>query len=186
MSYEQLERAEPALVAGLFSAVAGFAALLAADFSTLHSAGVAVGMSASQSVLTRPAVYSPRTVGRITAGSPDSGMLLTDLFGTGAGSPRPDEPAVTVGVRVFLVAFLVQLFAGVDMTSALVSSAGIGGVQTLATRSRVYSPATTQLRAMLARLEDGVDDEVAAAEASQAPTEAKITLPGGKTIRFDM
>jgi hypothetical protein len=164
MSYEAIEEAEPALTAGLFTGVAGFAALLAASLSVSHSAGVAVGMSASQALLTRPAVYSPRTVKAIADPDRPTPTLLPQLFGASTSSLRPDEPAATIGVLVFLAGFLVQLFAGVDMTAALVTAAGIAGVQTAATRSRVYSPATTQLVAALQQGSGGGDRRPETAE----------------------
>jgi hypothetical protein len=148
MTYAGIEKSEPTLVAGLYSGGAGLLALLAANFSLPHSAGLAVGMAASQALLTRPGVWSPAAIEEMVNSSP-SASVLPEILTKIAKSPRPDEPAATVGVFVFLAGFLVQMFSGVDMASALASAAGIAGVQTAATRSRVYSPVTTQALAAL-------------------------------------
>jgi len=149
MTFDQFENAEPALVSGLFTGSAGFLALMAANFGTVHSAGLAVGMSASQTLLTRPAVYSPRSVRQITGAGGGPPTIPPDLFQAGSGFARPDEPAATIGVFVFLAGFLVQLFSGVEVIPALTTAAGIAGVQTAAIRARAYSPAATQIHAAL-------------------------------------
>lgn len=143
MRYENLEKAEPALVAGAASSVVGFLALLASDFSTLQSAAVGVGMPLIQALLTRPAVYSQKSVEALEA-EPEATARLPELLAAGSGFARPDEPAATIGVITLLGGFLVQLFAGVDFTTAFVSATGIAGVQTAATRARVSSPVTAQ------------------------------------------
>jgi hypothetical protein len=143
MTYAGVEKSEPALLAGLYSGGAGLLALMAANFSLPHSAGLAVGMAASQALLTRPAVWSPAAIEQLVNTGPSVGALA-EVIGKVARSPRPDEPAGSIGVLVFLAGFLVQMFSGVDMASALASAAGIAGVQTVATRSRVFSPVTTQ------------------------------------------
>lgn len=143
MRYEKLEKAEPALVAGAGTSVVGLLALLAFDFSTLQSVAVGLGMPTAQALLTRPAVYSPRS---IEALGPDCDPVaaVPELLKAGNGFAHPDEPAATIGVLTLLGGFLVQLFAGVDFTSAFVSAAGIAGIQTAATRARVYSPETAR------------------------------------------
>jgi hypothetical protein len=173
MTYDQFEKAEPALVSGLFTGSAGFLALLAANFGTVHSAGLAVGMSASQTLLTRPVVYSPRSVRQITGAGGGPPSIPADLFQAGSGFARPDEPAATIGVLVFLAGFLVQLFSGVEMVPALATAAGIAGVQTVATRSRAYSPAMTQILAAFSQLRPGPEGT---GEPVDAPSR---TGPGG-------
>lgn len=167
MSYDEIERSEPALLAGLFSGGAGLIGLLAANFSLSHSAAVAVGMSASQALLTRPTVVTPKTVGDLIAPGDSSGAVA-EVIGAAAATPRPDEPAAAIGGLVFLAGFLVQLFAGVDIAAAFVSAAAIAGVQTVATRSRVYSPASGKTIAALSLTpetpaEEKVVEEVVAA-----------------------
>jgi hypothetical protein len=143
MSYAGIERSEPALLAGLYTGGAGLLALLAANFSLPHGAAVAVGMSASQALLVRPTVVTPKSIDELVAPGDSSGTIA-EIIGAAAATPRPDEPVATIGMLTFLAGFLVQLFAGVDMTSAFVSAAGLAGVQTVATRSRVHSPASAQ------------------------------------------
>ncbi len=152
-SYEGIECSEPALLVGSFTGVAGLLALLAANFSLPHSAGLAVGMSVSQALLSRPAVVTPKKVDELR-GSEDPSGALVEVIGAAAANPRPDEPVATIGIVVFAVGFLVQLFAGVDMASAFASAAGLAGVQTVATRSRVYSPLNGQAVAAGRLLED--------------------------------
>lgn len=150
MIYERLEKAEPAAVAGVVTGLGGFLALLGADFSALHSAGLAFGLSATQALLTRPAVYSPRSIAALEAGS-DITARLPEVLRTGAGFRHPHEPAATIGVFTALAGFLVQTFTGVDFLTAFASAAGLAAVQTAATRARVSSPVTAQ-RAVAARL----------------------------------
>lgn len=169
MTYDEIEKAEPALLSGTFAGGAGILALLAANFSLPHSAGLAVGMSAAQALLTRPAVVSPKSVESLLAPGDSSGTLAK-IAEAARATPRPDEPAATVGAVVFLAGFLVQLFTGVDMTSALISAAGIAGVQTVATRSRVHSPTSAQLVGALSVLREAESEP--AAEATSAPTPA--------------
>lgn len=143
MSYERVENAEPAALAGVVTSIAGFLALLASDFSTLHSAAVAVGMSGSQALLTRPFVYSPRSIKAFESGRDLYGKL-PELLRTGTGFAHPHEPAVTIGTLSLLGGFLVQVFTGVDFLAAFASAVGIAGVQTAATRARVYSPVSAK------------------------------------------
>ncbi len=156
MSYAGLEKTEPAALAGVMTSLLGFLALLGAGFSPLHSAAVAAGMSGSQLLLTRPAVYSPKSIAELHGGT----FPVTEIPGlitAGSGLAHPHEPAVTIGVAALLGGFLVQLFAGVDMTAALASAAGIAGVQTAATRARVFSPVSARSAAaamVLASLPD--------------------------------
>jgi hypothetical protein len=173
MTYDQFEKAEPALVSGLFTGSAGFLALLAANFGTVHSAGLAVGMSASQTLLTRPAVYSPRSVRQITGAGGGPPSIPADLFQAGSGFARPDEPAATIGVLIFLAGFLVQLFSGVEMVPALATAAGIAGVQTVATRSRAYSPAMTQILAALSNARPSPDETGEPADPDQGKGDDK-------------
>jgi hypothetical protein len=142
-SYEEIERSEPALLAGFFAGGVGLLTLLAANFSLPHCAGLAVGMSMSQALLSRPAVVTPKKIEELV-GSDDSSGAVADVVGATVANPRPDEPVATVGALVFVVGFLVQLFAGVDMATAFASAAGLAGVQTAVTRSRVYSPLSGQ------------------------------------------
>jgi hypothetical protein len=143
MSLERLEKAEPAALVGLVTSLLGFLGLSAADFSTIHSAGLAVGMAGTQALFTRSAVFSPKSVEALDAGG--LRQRLPDLLATGSGFAHPDEPAATIGVLTLLGGFLVQVFAGVEFAEAFVSAAGIAGVQTAATRARVYpSPAVRQ------------------------------------------
>lgn len=143
MSYAGLEKAEPAAVAGVVTSLAGFLTLLAADFSTLHSAAVALGVSGTQALFTRPAVYSPKSIEELKS-TADPHSKLPELLRAGSGFAHPHEPAATIGTLVLLGGFLVQLFSGVDLTAALTSAAGIAGVQTVATRARVYSPVSAR------------------------------------------
>jgi hypothetical protein len=143
MSYADIERSEPALLAGLYTGGAGVLALLGANFSLPHGAAVAIGMSASQALLARPTVVTPKSIDELLAPTDSSGTIA-GVLGAASATPRPDEPVALIGVLTFLAGFLVQLFAGVDMTSAFASAAGLAGVQTVATRSRVYSPASAQ------------------------------------------
>ena len=143
MSYEGLEKAEPAAVAGVMTSLVGFLVLLAADFSTLHSAAVALGMSGTQARFIRPAVFSPKSIEELESGTAP-GAKLSELLRAGTGFAHPHEPAVTIGTLTLLGGFLVQLFAGVDLTGALASAVGIAGVQTAATRTRVYSPVSAR------------------------------------------
>jgi predicted exporter len=156
MSYEGLEKAEPTALAGVVTSLLGFAALLGAGFSPLHSAAVAAGMSGSQLLLTRPTVYSPKSIEELHDGTfPDA--EIPNLITAGSGFAHPHEPAAAIGVVALLGGFLVQLFAGVDMTAALASAAGIAGVQTAATRARVSSPVSARSAAaamVLASLPD--------------------------------
>lgn len=143
MGIERFEKAEPAILTGLVTSLAGFVALLASDFSALHSAGLAFGLTSTQALLTRPAVYSPNSIEAIEseAGGYDR---LVELLRSGTGFAHPHEPAVTIGVLTLMGGFLVQIFAGVDFVSAFASSAGISGVQTAATRQRVSSPVSAR------------------------------------------
>jgi predicted exporter len=143
MSYERVESAEPAVLAGLVTSLAGFLALLASDFSALHSAAVAVGMSGTQALLTRPFVYSPESIKAFESGRDLYGRI-PELLKTGTGFAHPHEPAVTIGTLSLLGGFLVQVFTGVDFLAASASAAGIAGVQTAATRARVYSPVSAR------------------------------------------
>lgn len=148
MSPEQLENSEPTALAGLIVSLGGFLALLAAEFSTLHSAGVAFGLAGSQVLLTRPAVYSPKSIDELRSGAfPDA--KLPELLRSGTGFAHPHEPALTIGVLVLLGGFLLQLFSGENLTPALLSAGGIAGVQTLATRARVYSPVSARRELLL-------------------------------------
>ncbi|HJZ35111.1 MAG TPA: hypothetical protein VJ204_02470 [Solirubrobacterales bacterium] len=142
-SYDEIERAEPAYLTGLITGGAGLLALLAANFSLPHSAGVAVGMTVSQALLTRPTVVSPKTLGGLF-GSADPSGVLAEVIGAAHATPRPDEPVAAVGGLVFVVGFLAQILTGVSMTAAFASALGLAGVQTVATRSRVYSPLTAK------------------------------------------
>jgi predicted exporter len=143
VTYERLEKTEPAILVGAVTSLGGFLTLLAADFSALHSAAVAFGASGTQALLTRPKVYSPRSIKALETG-PDPYGNLPGLLGTGTGFAHPHEPTVTIGVLTLLGSFLVQMFGGVDFVSAFVSAAGIAGVQTTATRARVSSPVSAR------------------------------------------
>jgi hypothetical protein len=143
MSYANLEKAEPAAVAGVMTSLVGFLALLATDFGTLHSAATALGLSGTQALLTRPVVFSPKSIEELKSGV-DPRPMLPELISTGSGFAHPHEPAATIGTLTLLGGFLVQLFAGVDLTEALTSAVGIAGLQTAATRARVYSPVSAR------------------------------------------
>lgn len=143
ISYEALERSEPALLFGGLTGGGGFLALLAANFSAGHSAGLAAGMATLQALLTRPTVVSQESVDKILAPE-DTPGTLAGVISAAATTPHPDEPAMAIGALIFLLGFLVQLFAGVDMTTAFASAAGLAGAQALLTRSRVHSPANAQ------------------------------------------
>jgi hypothetical protein len=143
MTYESFERSEPALLAGLYTSAAGFLALLAANFSLPHGAALAVGMSAGQAILVRPTVVTPKSIDKLL-GPEDSSGTIVEIIRAAAASPRSDEPVATIGALTFLAGFLVQLFAGVDMTSAFVSAGGLAAAQSVITRSRVSSPASAQ------------------------------------------
>jgi hypothetical protein len=158
MDYGEIERSEPALLAGLYTGVAGLLALLAANFSLPHDAAVAVGMSASQALLVRPTVVTPKSIDELVAPGDSSGTIA-EIIGAAAATPRPDEPVAMIGTLTFLAGFLVQLLAGVDMTSAFVSAAGLAGVQTIATRSRVYSPASGKTIAALSLTPDTPEEK---------------------------
>jgi hypothetical protein len=148
--YEMAERSEPALLVGTLTGVAGLLGLLAANFSLPHSAGLAIGMTVSQALFTRPATVTRQSYDELLGSDWMTGKL-TEVIGAAAATPRPDEPVASVGALVFLAGFLVQLFAGVDVVSAFASAAAIAGVQTTATRARVYSPANAQ-RAVARRI----------------------------------
>jgi hypothetical protein len=143
ISYDAVEQSEPAILIGLIASAVGFLVLDGAGFSTMHSAAVAAGGAGSQALLTRPFVYSPASIDRLKRR--DGCMaLLPELGRAGSEFRHPAEPAATIGAFTLLASFLIQFLAGVDMTEALVSSAGIAGVQTAATRSRVYSPVSAR------------------------------------------
>jgi hypothetical protein len=148
--YAGAEHAEPALVAAAFTSLTGFVALLGANVHTLQSAATALGVSGTQFLFTRPSVYSSKSIDTIKS-SPAPAAVLTSLLSGGGGPVTKKEPAVAIGVATFLGGFLVQFFTGVGMTEALASAAGIAGTQSVATRSRVSSPATAH-RAAVARL----------------------------------
>jgi hypothetical protein len=142
MSYARIEQTEPTVLVGAIASVVGFLLLNATDFSTAHSAAVAVGGPATQALLTRPFVYSPDSIRQLESGK---GLaMIPELSRLGTSLPFPGEPTATIGALTVLAGFLVQMFAGVDLTAALASSAGLAGVQTVATRSRVSSPATAR------------------------------------------
>lgn len=141
MTYDRIERAEPTVLIGTLASAIGFLVLNATDFSTMHAAAVAVGGSASQALLTRPFVYSPNSVAQLEHGK---GVTAPELRQVGRQLPYPAEPTVTIGALTLLASFLAQMLAGVELTAALASSAGIVGVQTVATRSRVASPVTAR------------------------------------------
>jgi hypothetical protein len=142
MSYATLEQTEPTILVGGLTSVIGFVALLGADVNTLQSAATALGVSGTQALFTRQGVYSPKSVEQIKSAAPSS-IPFGELLGTG-GSALQREPAVAVGTATLLAGFLVQFFAGVGLTEALVSATGIAGAQGVATRGRVYSPASTR------------------------------------------
>jgi len=154
---DRLEKAEPAFGAGLATAVLGFVSLLGADFSTLHSAAVSLGMCGSQALLTRPFVFSPRSIEELKS---DLGLQgrIPEVLTTGSGFAHPHEPAVTIGVLSLLGGFLIQLFGGVDLMTAFVSSTGIASVQTAVTRARVSSPVTARRVAAMTLLESLPDE----------------------------
>lgn len=146
--YDEIDRSEPALLVGVFTGAAGLLGLLAANFSLPHSAGLAVGMAASQALFTRPTTVTKKSFDDLF-GSKDPSGTVAEVISAAAATPRPDEPVATVGAFVFLAGFLVQLFSGVDMASAFASAAALAGVQTTATRARVYSPAKAQRSAVV-------------------------------------
>ena len=148
MGIERLEKAEPAILSGLVTSLAGFVALLASDFSVLHSAGLAFGLTSTQALLTRPTVYSPNSIETLESEASSYDKLM-ELLRSRTGLAHPHEPAVTIGALTLMGGFLVQIFAGVDFLSAFASAAGISGVQTVATRQRVSSPVSA--REVLAR-----------------------------------
>jgi hypothetical protein len=164
MTYERIEQAEPAILTGLVTSLAGFFALLAADFSVLHGAAVAFGSASTQALLTRPTVYSPKSIQALESGEEPYDRLL-ELLRTDTHFAHPHEPAATIGVLTLMGGFLVQVFTGVDFLSAFASAAGISGVQTLATRQRVSSPVGA--RGALAR---GLFVNASAAGGEAAPT----------------
>jgi hypothetical protein len=143
LTYEKVEKGEPAILTGVVASLGGFLALLASDFSTLHSAAVAFGLSGTQAFLTRPAVYSPKSIEALESGRDPYGRLA-ELLGSGTAFAHPHEPAATIGALTMLGGFLVQVFSGIDFLSAFASAAGISGVQTAATRARVSSPMTAR------------------------------------------
>lgn len=143
MTYDRIEKAEPAILTGVVASLGGFLALLAADFSTLHSAALAFGLSGTQAFLTRPTVFSPKSIKALESGAISSGQVI-ELLRSGTALPHPGEPAVTIGTLTLLGGFLAQIFSGVDFLSAFVSAAGISGLQTTATRARVSSPLTAR------------------------------------------
>ncbi len=143
MSYGGLEKAEPAALTGLIASLGGFLGLLAADFSTAHSAAVAFGLAGSQALLTRPAVYSPKSIEEMRSGALPVAKRV-EVLRSGAGLAHPHEPALAIGTLVLLGGFLLQLFSGVNLTPALISAGGIAGFQTAATRARVYSPVSAR------------------------------------------
>jgi hypothetical protein len=145
-SFESLQKSEPALLFGGLTGAGGLLAFLGANFSFTHSAGLAVGMATVQALLTRPTVVTSKSVDKIES-SEESGDVLADVISAAAATPHPAEPAVTIGALVFLLAFIVQLFAGVEMTTAFASAAGLAGVQTVATRANVTSPANAKATA---------------------------------------
>jgi hypothetical protein len=142
MSYSLGEK-EPAAVVGGITSLLGFLALLGADVHTLQGLGTALGISGSQSLLTRQAVYSPKWIKEQTTPS-EPNHSLTQLLKPGGGAIRQHEPTAAIGVGTLLAGFLVQFFAGVHMTEALATATGIAGVQAAATRGRVYSPASAR------------------------------------------
>lgn len=156
LSYDGFERAEPAALAGVIASLGGFVALLAAEFSTIHSAALAFGLAASQALLTRPAVYSPKSIEELRS-QPYQVTKLPELLTSGTGLAHPHEPTTTIGVLVILGGFLLQLFTGSDFTPALLSAAGIAGFQTAATRARVSSPATARQEVALRVLAEPPD-----------------------------
>ena len=143
MTYGRIEKAEPAILTGVVTSLGGFLALLASDFSTLHSAAVAFGLSGTQAFLTRPTVYCPNSIEALESGGDPYGKLV-GLLKSGTAFAHPHEPAATIGALTMLGGFLVQAFSGVDFLSAFASAVGISGVQTAATRARVSSPVTAR------------------------------------------
>lgn len=148
MSYETLEKSEPAILVGGLTALGGFIALLGADVHTLQSAATALGISGTQALFTRQAVFSPKWIEALksSASNASSASLAAagGLLAPKAGLARQREPAMAIGAATLLGGFLVQFFAGVGMTEALVSATGIAGVQGAATRARVSSPASAR------------------------------------------
>lgn len=52
------------------------------------------------------------------------------------------EPALVIAFIVFVIAFVVQVAAGVELPQAIGTAAAASGLQGYLTRQRVYSPAT--------------------------------------------
>jgi hypothetical protein len=143
VSYNRLPKTEPAALVGAITSAVGSLALIGADVPTLQSLGTALGISATQGVLTRQRVFSPQSVTNLTT-SKSPVAALANVLNTGGGAVTHREPALGVGLVSLVGGFLVQFFAGVDLTQALASAAAIGGVQGVATRGGVYSPASAQ------------------------------------------
>lgn len=139
----QLQAKEPAMLTGAITSILGFVALLGADVHTLQGLGTALGISGTQGLLTRHSVFSPKSVDQIKKGKTPLGSMAA-LLGGRSDYFRQCEPAVGIGLASLLGGFLVQFFAGVDLSQALASAAGITGVQAVATRQQVYSPATAR------------------------------------------
>ena len=142
MSHNRLNEKEPAGLVGAIASVLGFAALIGADVSTLQGLGTALGISGTQGMLTRQSVYSPETVNRLRMSQNPIGSLASLMSTGGAASRR--EPTLMIGLITMAGGFLVQFFAGVDLTQALTSAGAISGVQGVATRGRVFSPASAR------------------------------------------
>lgn len=142
--YERVENAEPTNFVAALTSVISFVALLGADVHTLQSAATALGISGTQALFTRQHVYSPKSIEEIKGGETSLAKLGELLQTAKGGLAKQREPAVAIGAATALGGFLVQFFTGVGMTEALVSAAGIAGVQGAVTRGRVYSPASAR------------------------------------------
>jgi hypothetical protein len=143
MSYERIENGEPAILVAVLTALVGFAVLVGVDVDAMQSAATALGIAGAQGAITRQGVYSPKSVAALKA-SNGMEIPLGEMLANTAGGARRQEPALAVGAATLLGGFLVQFFAGVGLTEALVSATGIAGAQGVATRGRVYSPASAQ------------------------------------------
>lgn len=155
--YERLEQGEPTNLIGLLTAAIGFVVLYAANGDALQSAATALGMAGSQAALTRQGVYSPKSLDAIRRDGL-AAPQLADLIKPAAGRARDREPVLATALVTLVGGFLVQFLAGVDMTEALATAAGLAGVQGAATRGRVYSPAHARETALAGILADRLAD----------------------------
>lgn len=143
MPRRSLHQAEPTGLVGAISALVSFLVLAGTDLSVFQSLGTAAGLAGTQALLTRQAVFSPATVASLRQGR-GSTSALASLIAQPGGAIGRYEPALGIGAATLVGGFLVQFFSGVDLIQALATSTAITGVQGVATRGRVYSPASAQ------------------------------------------